>query len=102
VLNVGQPTGHRLGASTTPHTHIVRVLDQHVPAVRLLVHQVDDHTHDTPTVVERDVHLSGKVARLVRLHADDDVTLGVLWVGPRDEAASIAKRGSVERRPLSL
>lgn len=62
-------------------TYTVRILDQDVFTLGLLHDQVGNRSHDTPTIVERDVHLSSKLQRLVRLHTDNDVSLGISRVG---------------------
>lgn len=42
-------------------THVVWILDQDVFALWLLEHEIGNCSNNTPTVRQRDVHLSGKV-----------------------------------------
>jgi hypothetical protein len=66
-------------------THVVGVFDQYISALGLLHAQVNDHPHDTPSISERDGHLSGEVLRLVALNTDNGMPLGILSILSRDE-----------------
>jgi hypothetical protein len=64
--------------------HVVGVLDEDVFAFGLLEEEISDSSDDTPTVGERDVHLSSKVFGLVVLNTDNDVVGVVLGCGSGD------------------
>ena len=79
-------------------THIVWILDQHVFALGLFQSQVRNGPDDSPTIVERHVHLSSKVEWLVRLHTDNDVALGVAGVGSGDVSGESQHRAAYRVR----
>ena len=65
-------------------THLVRVLEQDVLALRLLEAEVGDGADDSPSVGEVDVHLRRKVSWLVPLGAEDRVARGIARVDTRN------------------
>lgn len=67
---------------------LVGVLDEHVLAVGHLHAHVDDGSHNTPSVVQVEVHLGGEIAGLEGNDAEDDVAVVVLGVGARNETTT--------------
>lgn len=61
-------------------TNLVGVLDKNVSSLGLLHAKVDDVSNDTPSVGNRNVHLSSEVLGFVRLSSEDNVT-GVVFGG---------------------
>lgn len=79
-----------------PNCRLIRILHKHELALRRLCphHHVYERTDDCPAVVQVEIHLRRKFARLVAQHAEDDVIRGVARAGAGDEART---RGLAER-----
>jgi hypothetical protein len=67
---------------------LVRIFNQHVLALLHLEAHVDNSADDSPSVVEVECHLVGKVAGLVREDAENDVVVVVLGVCSGNESKS--------------
>jgi len=64
--------------------YVIGVLDKDVFTLGLLEHEVRNCSYDTPTIGQRDIHLSSEIFRLVVLNTNNDVVGGVFWCSSRD------------------
>lgn len=64
--------------------YVIGVLDKDVFTLGLLEHEVRNCSYDTPTIGQRDIHLSCEIFGLVVLDTNDDVVGGILWCSSRD------------------